>query len=62
MVTAPQVPIPASLLTDCFVPDVPKGMTFGDSLVLNSQLLDALDDCNGRIAAIRRIEAVRATK
>jgi len=34
-------------------------MTFGDSVVLNSKLMDALDDCNGRMASIRRIETER---
>ncbi|WP_458294581.1 Rz1-like lysis system protein LysC [Enterobacter kobei] len=59
MVKAPVTPIPTSLLSECFVPEVPQGMTFGDSVVLNSKLMDALDDCNGRMASIRRIEAER---
>jgi len=34
-------------------------MTFGDSVILNSKLLDALDDCNGKITSIRIIEEER---
>ena len=59
MVKSLQAPIPTSLLSDCFTPEVPQGMTFGDSVILNSKLLDALDDCNGKITSIRIIEAER---
>jgi len=41
------------------VPEVGQGMTFGDSVILNSKLMDALDDCNGKITSIRKIESDR---
>ncbi|WP_224554966.1 hypothetical protein [Pectobacterium versatile] len=36
---APVVPIPAELLIDCIVPEIPLQMTFGDSVELNERLL-----------------------
>lgn len=56
---APAVPIPAELLADCEVPPIPERMTWGESLILNEQLLTALELCNVDKAAIRTIEKER---
>ncbi|WP_422614058.1 Rz1-like lysis system protein LysC [Candidatus Williamhamiltonella defendens] len=53
------VPIPDTLLDDCSLPVISEHMTWGDSLILNEQLLLALEMCNQDKAAIRRIEEQR---
>ncbi len=35
-------------------------MTYGDSILLNFWLLDSLDECNGKLRAISKIEENRA--
>ncbi|WP_444505527.1 Rz1-like lysis system protein LysC [Candidatus Pantoea formicae] len=52
-------PIPAALLADCPVPDIPEPFTWGDSLVLNERLLTSLLTCNNDKAAIRESEKIR---
>jgi len=37
-------------------------MTYGDSVVLNLTLLDALDECNGKLRAIGKIEELRVNR
>jgi len=32
-------------------------MTYRDSILLNFRLLDSLDECNGKLRAISRIDA-----
>ncbi|WP_445224733.1 Rz1-like lysis system protein LysC [Erwinia sorbitola] len=59
-VATPHLPIPASLLSECPVPLIPKDMTYGDSVLLNFQLLDSLDECNGKLRAISKIDENRA--
>ncbi|MGK0705141.1 Rz1-like lysis system protein LysC [Yokenella regensburgei] len=49
-------PIPANLLIDCVVPDIPEKMTFGDSVNLNVALLLSIENCNGQLDAIKQIE------
>ncbi|WP_430914196.1 Rz1-like lysis system protein LysC [Pantoea eucrina] len=61
-VKEPQLPIPASLLSECPVPVIPKPMTYGDSILLNFRLLNSLDECNGKLRAISRIEEIRASQ
>ncbi|MGX5099884.1 Rz1-like lysis system protein LysC [Enterobacter cloacae] len=56
-VKAPTIPIPANLLIECPVPEVPEQMTFGDSIQMNINLLNSLDICNGQIRTIKEIEA-----
>ena len=56
------VPIPASLLTDCYVPQIPDAMTYGDAVVLNVTLLLSIENCNGQLDAIRQIEKTRASQ
>ncbi|PWD66512.1 Rz1-like lysis system protein LysC [Pectobacterium parmentieri] len=53
------LPIPASLLSECPVPIIPKEMTYGDSVLLNLTLLDSIDECNGKLRSIRNIEETR---
>nr|WP_238149567.1 peptidase [Arsenophonus endosymbiont of Aleurodicus floccissimus] len=52
-------PIPATLLDDCPLPVIAEQMTWGDSLILNVQLLLALEMYNQDKAAIRQIEKQR---
>lgn len=59
-VKQPYLPIPASLLTECPVPQIPEQLTYGDSVLLNMTLLDSLDDCNGKIRAISKINDERS--
>ncbi|QGF22047.1 Rz-like spanin [Erwinia phage Midgardsormr38] len=59
-VKTPYLPIPASLLSECLVPDIPRAMTYGDSVLLNFRLLDSLDECNGKLRAISKIDENRA--
>lgn len=61
-VKTPYLPIPASLLSECAVPNVPKGMPYGDSVLLNFKLLDSLDECNGKLRAISKINEKRACR
>ncbi|AZC38238.1 peptidase [Pseudomonas chlororaphis] len=53
------VPLPASLLVECYAPAIPSTMTYGDSLILNEQLLSVLERCNHQIRGIRQLEAYR---
>lgn len=53
------VPLPASLIADCPVPEISDPFTWGDSLVLNELLLTALENCNVDKAKIREIEKQR---
>jgi hypothetical protein len=55
-------PIPANLLIDCVVPDIPEKMTFGDSVNLNVALLLSIENCNGQLDAIRQIEEGLSTQ
>ncbi|MBA5601036.1 hypothetical protein [Pectobacterium aroidearum] len=61
-VTAPAVPIPAELLIDCIVPEIPYRMTYGDSVELNERLLAVIEKCNADKSAIRQIESARQEK
>lgn len=58
-VKVPSLPIPASLLADCVIPDVPEAMTYADSIVLNLTMQGALEDCNNQIVGIKQIEEAR---
>ena len=55
------VPIPPSLLIDCYVPELPQHPTFGDSVELNNRLYLSIENCNGQIGKIRQIEESRAS-
>ncbi|WP_442079623.1 Rz1-like lysis system protein LysC [Pseudomonas chlororaphis] len=57
----PPIPLPASLLVECYGPTIPSTMTYGDSLILNEQLLNALERCNQQIQGIRRLETYRSS-
>ena len=58
-VQAPPVPLPASLLVDCVIPEIPYQMSWGDSLTLNEQLLTVIEKCNQDKASLRNIEQSR---
>ncbi|EPI9097423.1 Rz1-like lysis system protein LysC [Yersinia enterocolitica] len=55
----PQVPIPASLLSDCVPPEMPEILTWGNSLLINDTLLTVIEQCNADKASIRQIEQSR---
>ncbi|EPT0794352.1 Rz1-like lysis system protein LysC [Yersinia enterocolitica] len=55
----PQVPIPASLLSDCTPPKITEILTWGNSLLLNDTLLTVIEQCNADKASIRKIEQSR---
>ncbi|HHQ2004261.1 TPA: Rz1-like lysis system protein LysC [Yersinia enterocolitica] len=55
----PQVPIPASLLSECIPPEIPEILTWGNSLLLNDTLLTVIEQCNADKASIRQIESIR---
>ncbi|WP_145503969.1 Rz1-like lysis system protein LysC [Yersinia vastinensis] len=58
-VQVPQVPIPASLLSDCIPPEIPEVLTWGNSLLLNDTLLTVIEKCNADKESIRQIESAR---
>ncbi|MFT4271209.1 MAG: hypothetical protein QM578_09375 [Pantoea sp.] len=58
-VQVPPVQLPASLLVDCVIPEIPYQMTWSDSLTLNEQLLAVIEKCNQDKADIRTIEQSR---
>ncbi|EPJ1403807.1 Rz1-like lysis system protein LysC [Yersinia enterocolitica] len=58
-VQVPQVPIPASLLSDCTPPEIQEVLTWGNSLLLNDTLLTVIEQCNADKASIRQIEQSR---
>ncbi|WP_073991887.1 Rz1-like lysis system protein LysC [Yersinia mollaretii] len=58
-VQVPQVPIPASLLSNCLPPEIPEILTWGNSLLLNDTLLTVIEQCNADKASIRQIEQSR---
>ncbi|EPE4838400.1 Rz1-like lysis system protein LysC [Yersinia enterocolitica] len=58
-VQVPQVPIPASLLSDCMPPEIPEALTWGNGLLLNDTLLTVIEKCNADKASIRQIEQSR---
>nr|WP_282558644.1 Rz1 lytic protein [Providencia rettgeri] len=58
-VLAPNIPIPASLLADCPIPDIPDKMTWGDIAEYNIELMSVIKACNLDKKAIREIEAER---
>ncbi|MCT8351692.1 MULTISPECIES: hypothetical protein [Photorhabdus] len=53
------MPIPMHLLADCLPPVISDTMTWGDSLLLNAQLLAVIEQCNLDKQAIRQIEQIR---
>ena len=53
------VPLPANLLIDCVLPQIPEQMTYGDSLKLNERLLGVIEKCNQDKADIRKAEQKR---
>ncbi|WP_458859522.1 Rz1-like lysis system protein LysC [Ewingella americana] len=60
VVKVKSLPVPANLLTDCPVPELPEKMTFGDSVQLNMTLLLSIENCNGQLEAMREIEESRS--
>ncbi|WP_431810015.1 Rz1-like lysis system protein LysC [Jejubacter sp. L23] len=51
-----KLPIPAELTSPIIPPQISDGMTYGDSVALNAELLGLLGQCNIDRAAIRKIE------
>ncbi|EML4851160.1 peptidase [Morganella morganii] len=59
-VPAPVVPVPAHLLADCLLPVIPDELTYGDAILLLTDAMKSIADCNHDKRAIREIEAERA--
>ncbi|EJD6037773.1 peptidase [Morganella morganii] len=59
-VPAPVVPVPAHLLADCPLPVIPDELTYGGAILLLTDAMKTIADCNHDKRAIREIEAERA--
>ena len=57
---APAVPIPPQLTADCPLPVIPDELTYGDAILLLTDAMKSIADCNHDKRAIREIEAERA--
>ncbi len=57
---SPVTPLPASLLSDYPIPDIPNPMTWRQSLILNAQLMGIVAKANEDKAGIRKAEEERA--
>lgn len=58
-VPAPAVPIPAQLTADCEQIVIPDELTYGDAILLLTDAMKSIADCNHDKRAIREIEAER---
>ncbi|WP_425020953.1 Rz1-like lysis system protein LysC [Providencia heimbachae] len=58
-VSAPVVPIPAHLLTECELPIIPDRLTWGDTTLLLIDSMSSIAKCNLDKKAIREIEQQR---
>lgn len=61
-IVAPPEPIPLALTADCQLPEIPDGMTYGDAVLLLTDAMKSIADCNHDKRAIRKIEAERQKK
>lgn len=57
---APVVPIPVQLTADCHLPVIPDELTYGDAILLLTDAMKSIADCNHDKRAIREIEAEKA--
>ncbi|WP_420871388.1 Rz1-like lysis system protein LysC [Erwinia mallotivora] len=58
----PYLSLPVDLTNSIDLPDVTPGITYGDSVELNAQLIGLVGQCNIERAAIRRIESSRSSQ
>ncbi|HHC5066960.1 TPA: hypothetical protein ACN6VZ_001022 [Morganella morganii] len=58
-VPAPVVPIPPQLTADCPQPVIPDELTYGDAILLLTDAMKSIADCNHDKRAIREIENER---
>ncbi|WP_435031530.1 Rz1-like lysis system protein LysC [Morganella morganii] len=58
-VPAPVVPIPPQLTADCPQPVIPDELTYGDAILLLTDAMKSIADCNHDKRAIREIEQRR---
>ncbi|EPV6144074.1 Rz1-like lysis system protein LysC [Morganella morganii] len=54
------VPIPPQLTADCPQPVIPDELTYGGAILLLTDAMKSIADCNHDKRAIREIEAERA--
>ncbi|WP_420828624.1 Rz1-like lysis system protein LysC [Kluyvera ascorbata] len=55
-----QPPIPANLLAEPTLPDIPKPLPYGVAVLLIPPLLGAINQCYGSLRAIGKIEELRS--
>lgn len=60
-VPAPVVPVPAHLLADCPLPVIPDELTYGGAILLLTDAMKTIADCNHDKRAIREFEQMRAS-
>lgn len=62
-VPAPVVPVPAPahLLADCLLPVIPDELTYGGAILLLTDAMKTIADCNHDKRAIREFEQIRAS-
>ncbi|WP_425281405.1 Rz1-like lysis system protein LysC [Morganella morganii] len=58
-VPAPVVPIPPQLTADCLQPVIPNELTYGDAILLLTDAMKSIADCNHDKRSIREIEQQR---
>ena len=56
---APVVPIPPQLTADCPLPVIPGELTYGDAILLLTDAMKSIADCNHDKRSIREIENER---
>ncbi|MEM8183654.1 peptidase [Morganella morganii subsp. sibonii] len=59
---APAVPIPPQLTADCLLPVIPDELTYGGAILLLTDAMKSIADCNHDKRAIREIEQQRLAK
>ncbi|HCR3226908.1 TPA: peptidase [Morganella morganii] len=58
---APVVPVPAHLLADCLLPVIPDELTYGGAILLLTDAMKTIADCNHDKRVIREFEQMRAS-
>lgn len=60
-VPAPLVPVPVHLLADCPLPVIPDELTYGGAILLLTDAMKIIADCNHDKRAIQEFEQIRAS-
>lgn len=59
LIPAPVVPLPPQLTADCEQPVIPNELTYGGAILLLTDAMKSIADCNHDKRAIREIEQQR---